>query len=171
MKINLAFFDFINTHSIKVALYVECFWSCFPQTQNLIVWWSFVLDYICLRYKLTHLPYMNIYSQLKIPPPTCNTVLCGSPILPAYIVCCVTIFVLYTYNNTITVTMQLNKLICMFSLLFSLHVSTSVGHHQVLFPMPKLLDCIDCGGRSNIHHIIKETPTHWRREQEQQGQA
>jgi hypothetical protein len=48
----------------------------------------------------------------------------------------------FTYNNTITVTMQLNKLMCMFSLLFSLHVSASVGHHQVLFPMPKLSDCI-----------------------------
>jgi hypothetical protein len=30
----------------------------------------------------------------------------------------------------------------MFSLLFSLHVSASVAHHQVLFPMPKLLDYI-----------------------------
>jgi hypothetical protein len=40
----------------------------------------------------------------------------------------------FTYNNTITVTMQLNNLICMFSFPFSLHVSASVGHHQVLFP-------------------------------------
>jgi hypothetical protein len=38
-----------------------------------------------------------------------------------------------TYNNTITITMQLN-LTCMFSFPFSLHVSDSVGHHQVLLP-------------------------------------
>jgi hypothetical protein len=42
----------------------------------------------------------------------------------------------FTYNITITVTMQLNNLICMFSFPFSLHVLASVGHHQVLFPMP-----------------------------------
>jgi hypothetical protein len=50
----------------------------------------------------------------------------------------------FTYNNTTSVTMQLTKLICIFSFLFSQHVSALAGHHQVLLFMLKLLKCTEC---------------------------
>jgi hypothetical protein len=39
--------------------------------------------------------------------------------------------------------MQPRKLVCIFSFLFSQHVSALVGHHQVLLFMLKLLKCIE----------------------------
>jgi hypothetical protein len=82
----------------------------------------------------------------------------------------------FTYNYAITVTMQPNKPICMFSLLLSLCVSASVAHHQVLYPMPKLLDyivlflflvllstshtAVPLYWHWKAHHAIKEISTH-----------
>jgi hypothetical protein len=49
----------------------------------------------------------------------------------------------FTYNNTTSVTVQLRRLICIFSFLFSQHVSALAGHHKVLLFMLKLSNCTE----------------------------